>query len=38
MQKLAPATEQFQHFVSNLRETFWGRPEQPHARGLEEVL
>src|SRR5256714_7213380 len=24
MQKLAPATEQFQHFVSNLRESFWG--------------
>lgn len=30
MLKLAPATEQFQHFVSNLRESFWatwtGRP------------
>jgi putative transposase len=24
MLKLAPATEQFQHFVSNLRESFWG--------------
>src|SRR5205085_418299 len=24
MMKLAPATEQFQHFVSNLRENFWG--------------
>jgi putative transposase len=24
MMKLAPATEQFQHFVSNLRESFWG--------------
>src|SRR5690349_12986948 len=24
MQKLAPATEQFQHFVSNLQESFWG--------------
>jgi putative transposase len=24
MQKLAPATEQFQHFVNNLRESFWG--------------
>ena len=24
MQKLAPATEQFQHFVSNLRKSFWG--------------
>lgn len=23
MLKLAPATEQFQHFVSNLRESFW---------------
>ena len=23
MQKLAPATEQFQHFVSNLQESFW---------------
>lgn len=22
--KLAPATEQFRHFVSNLRESFWG--------------
>jgi putative transposase len=24
MQKLAPTTEHFQHFVSNLRESFWG--------------
>lgn len=24
MLKLAPATEQFQHFVSHLRESFWG--------------
>jgi len=24
MLKLAPATEQFQHFVNNLRESFWG--------------
>ena len=24
MLKLAPATEQFQHFVSNLQESFWG--------------
>src|ERR1044071_4282443 len=24
MMKLAPATEQFQHFVSNLQESFWG--------------
>src|SRR5215470_10147778 len=24
MLKLAPATEQFQHFVSNLKESFWG--------------
>ena len=24
MLKLAPATEEFQHFVSNLRESFWG--------------
>ena len=24
MLKLAPTTEQFQHFVSNLRESFWG--------------
>ncbi len=23
MLKLAPTTEQFQHFVSNLRESFW---------------
>lgn len=24
MTKLAPATEQYQHFVNNLRESFWG--------------
>ena len=30
MQKLAPATEQFQHFVSNLQESF-GAPEWTHA-------
>jgi putative transposase len=24
MTKLAPATEQYQHFLSNLRESFWG--------------
>src|ERR671912_646798 len=24
MLKLAPATEQFQHFVNNLQESFWG--------------
>ncbi len=24
MMKLAPTTEQFQHFVNNLRESFWG--------------
>ena len=24
MRKLAPITEQFQHFVANLQESFWG--------------
>ena len=37
MLKLAPATEQFQHFVSNLRELS-GRPERAHAGGVAEVL
>ena len=38
MLKLAPATEQFQHFVSNLRGEFLGRPERSDTSGLAEVL
>ncbi len=37
MLKLAPATEEFQHFVSNYERAL-GRPERAHARGVEEVL
>ena|GEM_PF-2769067 len=38
MQKLAPATERFQHFVSKFAGKLLGRPERAHRRGVEEVL
>ena len=38
MQKLAPATEQFQHFVNNLRESFWGDLNGRTREGLEEIF
>ena len=36
--KLAPVTEQFQHFVSELKESFWGDLYQGGQKALKQLL
>ena len=38
MRKVTPITEQFQHFVQDLKETFLGGRVRQDARAVEEVF
>ena len=38
MAKLAPITEQFQHFVQELKESFWGDLQARAMEGLKKFL
>src|SRR2546430_17585939 len=38
MKKLAPVTEQFQHFVEQLKESFWGEVYDRGKQAVKELL
>ena len=38
MQKLAPVTEQFQHFVEQVKESFWGEVYDKGKQAVKELL
>lgn len=38
MQKLAPVTEQFQHFVEQVKESFWGDVHDKGKQAVKELL
>ena len=35
MAKIIPITEQYQHFLAEMKETILGRPVRPHPAGVE---
>ena len=37
MAKITSIDERFQHFLSDLKESFWGRPGTEDAAGVEAV-
>ncbi len=38
MGKVTPITEQFQHFVEGLKESFWGDLNRKAQAGLKQLL